>query len=487
MIDPVRTCAAGKVEIGAFRTYPQGYKPPEEAQSKYQTIPMSKIEDFGVHANQYYSLDVSFFKSGLDARMLDVLWNKYWVNTLSSSPLRTNRTFIGEQLSDLARKMDQAESHAAQARAHRRLAHRRARSRAEDGTDASAAGRVGRREGHRGAGERRRDAHSERRRIQPTRGGGGASRKRDAMSGGERRLENADFCFSTKKSFATNERARRGSAPMGRRIDDVRVTPPGAAPPPLPSGSRCATRDVPISRSGSSLSVFLHQETHVHHERPHSPPSTNLTTLFATALLPMSMSTSKKRGREWYHFQSLAHDERLRADRALHDPRSQRDVQDELQARVAVLPDLPPRTARRPTRGPAARSARSNTRWSGASRPALGCLCRTRTANPPAARSGSSFDTSPSAARTRYRRGGNPRTSPRPHEVARRLPGEALLPVPQVVGVAPREVVSVGEHHALRDSRPGSAGQQPSRSDPRSSPYSSDARLFTADIDAPPS
>ena len=115
VIDPVRTCAAGKVEIGAFRTYPQGYKPPEEAQSKYQTIPTSKIEDFGVHANQYYSLDVSFFKSGLDAHMLDVLWNKYWVNTLSSSPLRTNRTFIGEQLSDLARKMDQAESHAAQA------------------------------------------------------------------------------------------------------------------------------------------------------------------------------------------------------------------------------------------------------------------------------------------------------------------------------------------------------------------------------------
>lgn len=109
IIDPVRTCAAGKVEIGAFRTYPQGYKPPEESQSKYQTIPMSKIEDFGVHANQYYSLDVSFFKSNLDARMLDVLWNKYWVNTLSSSPLQTNRSFIAGQISDLADKMEHTE------------------------------------------------------------------------------------------------------------------------------------------------------------------------------------------------------------------------------------------------------------------------------------------------------------------------------------------------------------------------------------------
>mmetsp|Transcript_31627 Transcript_31627/g.78395 ORF Transcript_31627/g.78395 Transcript_31627/m.78395 type:complete len:352 (-) Transcript_31627:83-1138(-) len=113
VIDPVRTCAAGKVEIGAFRTYPQGYKPPDDSKSKYQTIPMNKIEDFGVHVNQYYPLDVSFFKSSLDSQMLDVLWNKYWVNTLSSSPLHTNRNFIAGQISDLADKMEQAETQVA--------------------------------------------------------------------------------------------------------------------------------------------------------------------------------------------------------------------------------------------------------------------------------------------------------------------------------------------------------------------------------------
>ncbi len=42
------TPAPGKVEIGAFRTYPEGYKPPDEGPSEYQTIPLSKIEDFGV-------------------------------------------------------------------------------------------------------------------------------------------------------------------------------------------------------------------------------------------------------------------------------------------------------------------------------------------------------------------------------------------------------------------------------------------------------
>ena len=51
------------MEIGAFRTFPEGYKPPDEGPSEYQTIPLSKIEDFGVHASQYYTLDVSFFKA----------------------------------------------------------------------------------------------------------------------------------------------------------------------------------------------------------------------------------------------------------------------------------------------------------------------------------------------------------------------------------------------------------------------------------------
>lgn len=30
----------------------QGYKPPDEGPSEYQTIPLNKIEDFGVHCKQ---------------------------------------------------------------------------------------------------------------------------------------------------------------------------------------------------------------------------------------------------------------------------------------------------------------------------------------------------------------------------------------------------------------------------------------------------
>lgn len=110
VVDPVRTSASGKVEIGAFRTYPENYKPEGEAPSEYQSIPISKIEDFGVHCKRYYPLEVSYFKSSLDSHILDLLWNKYWVNTLSSNPVIMNRDYTAGQINDLADKLEQAET-----------------------------------------------------------------------------------------------------------------------------------------------------------------------------------------------------------------------------------------------------------------------------------------------------------------------------------------------------------------------------------------
>ena len=63
VIDPHKTAATGKVDIGAFRTYPQGYKPPEGEGSEFESVPLNKIEDFGAHQNQYYQLEISYFKA----------------------------------------------------------------------------------------------------------------------------------------------------------------------------------------------------------------------------------------------------------------------------------------------------------------------------------------------------------------------------------------------------------------------------------------
>ena len=44
---------------------------------------------------------VDYFKSSLDAALLDTLWNKYWVNTLAASPLLATRPLGTGQLTDI--------------------------------------------------------------------------------------------------------------------------------------------------------------------------------------------------------------------------------------------------------------------------------------------------------------------------------------------------------------------------------------------------
>ncbi|KIH87190.1 COP9 signalosome complex subunit 5 [Sporothrix brasiliensis 5110] len=113
VVDPDRTISAGKVEIGAFRTYPENFKAAESGPGNYsgaasdgfQSVPLNKADDFGAHSSRYYSLEIEHFKSSLDAYLLDLLWNKYWVQTLSQSPLLTNRDYENKQILDLGQKI----------------------------------------------------------------------------------------------------------------------------------------------------------------------------------------------------------------------------------------------------------------------------------------------------------------------------------------------------------------------------------------------
>lgn len=83
---------------------------------------MDKIEDFGVHMDAYYPLKVEIFKTKLDEQLLDLLWNKYWVATLSQSLIvsvrqirrtcslaeQQNREYATSQVKDLGMKIKSA-------------------------------------------------------------------------------------------------------------------------------------------------------------------------------------------------------------------------------------------------------------------------------------------------------------------------------------------------------------------------------------------
>jgi len=116
VIDPKKTFSSGVVDIGAFRTYPRGNvdrnnsamnTPTNLASSMASSInnisssskkvtqkssenkedeedladlaaflPSDKIQDFGVHKDEYYPMKVSFFKNKLDGAILEALSKK---------------------------------------------------------------------------------------------------------------------------------------------------------------------------------------------------------------------------------------------------------------------------------------------------------------------------------------------------------------------------------------------------------------------------
>ena len=48
---------------------------------------------------------MEFFKSPLDDYLLDVLWEKYWINTLSESTLKTHWNHLNAKVQDVAGKI----------------------------------------------------------------------------------------------------------------------------------------------------------------------------------------------------------------------------------------------------------------------------------------------------------------------------------------------------------------------------------------------
>lgn len=119
VIDPDRTISGGKVDIGAFRTYPNSHKAEGQGTTSdgFQAVPLAKAAEFGAHASRYYSLDVAHFKSTLDSHLLEQLWHKYWVQTLSQNPLLTNRDYSNKQMLDLSSKIREATTSITRSRA----------------------------------------------------------------------------------------------------------------------------------------------------------------------------------------------------------------------------------------------------------------------------------------------------------------------------------------------------------------------------------
>jgi COP9 signalosome complex subunit 5 len=143
VVDPKRSVQSGRVELKAFRTFPEGYNEQQEqvheandddgdgndveakqrrqwrqqrasksasASASYSPIPTEKMEQFGAFAACYYEVPVSYYESELDARLLEQLWSRHWVATLSSSSRAASTLpYRTAQIRDIAKKCEGAE------------------------------------------------------------------------------------------------------------------------------------------------------------------------------------------------------------------------------------------------------------------------------------------------------------------------------------------------------------------------------------------
>ncbi|WFD33438.1 COP9 signalosome catalytic subunit rri1 [Malassezia cuniculi] len=106
VIDPLRTMTLGQVDIGAFRTYPDDARS-DHARRARDAVPLYKAEEYGAHADKYYALDVQYFRSSLDARLFELLWQQYWTHALAQTPA-VPRALAAQGTEELATRLQAA-------------------------------------------------------------------------------------------------------------------------------------------------------------------------------------------------------------------------------------------------------------------------------------------------------------------------------------------------------------------------------------------
>lgn len=113
VVDPHRTIASGKVEIGCFRCYTNDYAEKKQAKlatSGLEMIRGEKFEEFGLHSHKYYKLEHSVFKSQMDNIVLERLWSEYWIHTLASSPILNNADNVNKSVVNVVEKFQKITS-----------------------------------------------------------------------------------------------------------------------------------------------------------------------------------------------------------------------------------------------------------------------------------------------------------------------------------------------------------------------------------------
>ncbi|WPT12486.1 COP9 signalosome complex subunit 5 [Picochlorum sp. SENEW3] len=104
VIDPHETIKTGKISIGSFRTYPEDHVGRKQSLSD-QSIPVEKVEDYGVHAHKYYEMESCFFKTESDEVALRVIRADHWADALVRGTGEMQDTIVIQEIQQIAKKV----------------------------------------------------------------------------------------------------------------------------------------------------------------------------------------------------------------------------------------------------------------------------------------------------------------------------------------------------------------------------------------------
>lgn len=95
VIDPINTTSSGKVHLGCYVTLP------EEKGENDKEVPLDLLLKYGSAAYKYYELELNYFKTDVDSKVLSDIIKRSYGQSVSCSPLRLNANYLAKNINDV--------------------------------------------------------------------------------------------------------------------------------------------------------------------------------------------------------------------------------------------------------------------------------------------------------------------------------------------------------------------------------------------------
>jgi COP9 signalosome complex subunit 5 len=103
VVDPYRTKSKKAIDMGCFMMYANEQQ--HHDLQEFDSVPLSRSNEFGVHQNKYYRLPHSFFHSQYEDSIIKLMYKQYWIDTLCSNACLLNHEYFKETVDDMTAKM----------------------------------------------------------------------------------------------------------------------------------------------------------------------------------------------------------------------------------------------------------------------------------------------------------------------------------------------------------------------------------------------